>query len=170
MQLHEDPLIREQLIRNYLLKRLDAEAAESFEGHYLGCEECFEELRTTQLLIAGLSQSTLDARRLEDVLVLEFTNPAQLIRQSRALTELSKEVLQQKDTKVLIDLSRVSRIDSAGLGLLMRCYSHAVRNSGMLKLLNPNPEVQKLLELTKIDSVVESFDDERKALQSFRTN
>ena len=170
MQFHEDPLIREQLIRNYLLKRLDAGSAESFESHYLGCEECFEELRTTQLLIAGLSQSTLDARRLKDVLVLEFTNPAQLIRQSRELTELSKEVLQQKDTKVLIDLSRVSRIDSAGLGLLMRCYSHAVRNSGMLKLLNPNPEVQKLLELTKINSVVESFDDEQKALQSFRTN
>ena len=61
----------------------------------------------------------------------------------------------------------VSRIDSAGLGALMACYSHAVRNRGLLKLLNPSSEVQNLLRMTKIDSLLQSFSDERNALRSF---
>ena len=166
MQLHQDPIIREELIRDYLLKRLDAETAEAFESHYLSCDECFEELRVSQTLIEGLGQSKVAARRVEDVLVLQFAGPAQLTRHSFELEELER-VFQQKDTKVLIDLGRVTRIDSAGLGQLISCYSHAVRNQGILKLLNPAPEVQRLLRLTKIDSVVETYYDEHQALGSF---
>jgi hypothetical protein len=63
--------------------------------------------------------------------------------------------------------SRVAKIDRACLGREMSCYSHAVKNRGMLKLLNPTAEVQTLLHLTKIDSVVETYDEERQALESF---
>ena len=42
----------------------------------------------------------------------------------------------------MIDLSRVSRIDSWGLGVLIHCYSHAICNSGALKLLNPSAQVK----------------------------
>lgn len=166
VQFHEDLLFREKLIRDYLLKRLDAETAEAFESHYLSCDECFEEMRASQMLITGLGQSGVEARRVEDVLVLQFTGPAQLIRQSFELQQL-RSAFQQQDTKVLIDLSRVTKIDSAGLGQLMACYSHAVKNQGILKLLNPTPEVTRLLRLTRIDSVVETYDDECQALQSF---
>ena len=168
MQYHDDPVQRETQIRDYLLKRLDPAAAEAFESHYLACDQCFEELRASELLLAGLGQSKVDRRRLEDVVVLEFSRPVQLTRQSREMAALLQGVFEQKDTKVLIDLSRVSRIDSAGLGLLMSCYSHAVRNRGMLKLLRPSAPVQNLLRLTKIDSVLETYDDEHQALSSFR--
>jgi anti-sigma B factor antagonist len=167
MRFHEDPLIREQWIRAYLLRRLDEAAVERFEQHYLGCEECFEELQVTRLLMGSLAQSGIGLRRLQDIVVLEFSHPARLIRQAQELRQLLQGVLEQKDTKVLIDLSRVSRIDSAGLGMLINCYSHAVRNRGMLKLLKPSAPVQNLLRLTRIDSVIETFDDEAQAVASF---
>jgi len=50
---------------------------------------------------------------------------------------------------------------------LISHYSHMVKNQGMLKLLNPNPQVQTLLRLTRIDSVLETYHDERQALASF---
>jgi anti-sigma B factor antagonist len=168
MEFHQDLLRREETIRNYLLRRLDANAAEAFESHYLSCDDCFEELRASQLLVAGLGQTKVDLRRVGDVVVLGFTVPAGLTRQSQELQELMEGVLQQKDTKVLIDLGRVSRIDSRGLGMLMACYAHAVRNQGMLKLLNPGQEVQNLLRLTRMDTVLETHYDEGKALQSFQ--
>ncbi len=167
MKYHEDALRREELIRSYLLKRLDPAETEAFESHYLACQECFEELRASELLISGLATIQIDVRRLQDVLVLQFVGPARLTRESRELEELARGVLQQKDTKVLIDLSRVSRIDSAGLGLLMTCYSHAVRNRGILKLLNPTVEVQNLLRMTRMDAVVETYYDQHEALKSF---
>jgi anti-sigma B factor antagonist len=168
MPFHDDPLLREELIVKYLQRRLDAAATEAFESHYLTCEECFEELRVSQLLTEGLSQSRIDRRYYSgEVAVLKFTGPVQLTRRSAGLTALSQNVLEQKDTNVLIDLSRVSRIDSAGLGLLMSCYSHAVRNRRALKLLNPNRDVRELLHLTKMDAVLESYDNEQEALRSF---
>jgi anti-sigma B factor antagonist len=166
MELHQDALRREELIRDYLLKRLDPEATEAFESHYLVCEECFEEMQVSQLLLGGLGQAKMEARRVDDVLVLRFTGPAQLTRRSFELEQL-QQAFQQEDTRVVIDLGRVTKIDSAGLGQLMSCYSHAVKNHGALKLLNPTPEVRSLLHLTKIDSVFETYDDERQALKSF---
>jgi len=152
MQFH-DPIYREDLIRNYLRRTLDAEATEAFESHYLACDECFEELRVTSLLTVGLRQSRIQFRRVDD-------------RQSFELGELQR-AFRQADTKVLIDLGRVVKIDSAGLGQLISHHSHMVKNQGMLKLLNPNAQVETLLKLTRIDSVLETFHDEGQALASF---
>jgi len=166
MEFHYDLISREELIRNYLTNRLDEETTEAFESHYLICDECFEDLRVTRLLMAGLSHSRIQLRRVDDVLVLEFAGPAQLTRQSFELDELER-AFHQRDSKVLIDLGRVVKIDSAGLGQLMSHYSHVVKNQGTLKLLNPNREVERLLHLTKIDSVLEMYHDEQQALESF---
>jgi anti-sigma B factor antagonist len=168
MQFHEDPLIREEWIRAYLLRRLETAAVEEFESHYLACDECFAELRTTRLLMSSLAQSKVGRRRLQDIVVLEFSHPTQLVRQAQELRQLLAGVTEQNEAKVLIDLSRVSRIDSAGLGMLINCYSHAIRNHGMLKLLRPSAPVQNLLRLTRIDSVIEAYEDEAKALASFQ--
>jgi hypothetical protein len=37
----------------------------------------------------------------------------------------------------------------------------------MLKLLHPSAEIQNLLRLTGIESVLETYQDEQRALQSF---
>jgi anti-sigma B factor antagonist len=166
VQLHQNLAFREEMIRSYLLKKLDADTAETFESHYLACDDCFEELRVAEVLMAGLRQCKVELRRVQDVLVLQFAGPAHLTRQSFELEELQR-AFQQEDTKVLIDLGRVTKIDSAGLGQLMSHYSHVVKRQGMVKLLNPSAEVQTLLRLTRIDSVLETYHDERQALQSF---
>jgi anti-sigma B factor antagonist len=166
MQFHHELISREELIRNYLRNKLDEETTEAFESHYLACDECFEDLRVTRIVMAGLSQSRIQLRRVDDVLVLQFAGPAELTRQSFELDEMER-AFRQKDSKVLIDLGRVVKIDSAGLGQLMSHYSHVVKNQGKLKLLNPSREVERLLHLTRIDSVLETYHDEREALESF---
>ena len=46
-----EPFQREQIIAKYLSRALDTEAVEEFEGHYLGCDECFEKYyRSSQFL------------------------------------------------------------------------------------------------------------------------
>jgi anti-sigma B factor antagonist len=167
MDLHADPVSREEVIRKYLHRRLTPELAEQFENHYLVCDECFEETRATELLIRGLGEPIVERKRVNDVTVLRFVENAQLLASSQELNELMRAIRLQNDTKVLIDLSRVSRIDSTGLGVLMNCYCHAVKNSGALKLLNPHAPVKRVLSITKIDSVLQSFEDEDMAIQSF---
>ena len=95
MDFHEDPMLREEAIRSYLLKRLDFRAAEAFESHYLACDECFEELQASRLLMAALGQSRVDRRLLEDVVVFRFREPVQLVRQSEELSDLLKRCAQR---------------------------------------------------------------------------
>ncbi|HYL36022.1 MAG TPA: STAS domain-containing protein [Bryobacteraceae bacterium] len=156
--------------RNYLSRRLAPELAARFEDHYLGCDECYAELRAAELLIQALGEPILERHRVNDVTVLRFTEPSQLLASSLELNELSKAIRVENDSKVLIDLSKVSRIDSTGLGVLMHCYCHAVKNSGVLKLLNPDAPVKRVLSVTKIDTVLQSFEDESAAIASFQAS
>ena len=167
MEFHVDSVLREQLVVRYLQRRLSAELVDEWESHYLACQDCFEEIRATELLIRGLGEPTVERKRVNDVTVLKFSQGTQLLAESLELTELSKAVRLESDTKVLIDLSRVSRIDSTGLGVLMNCYCHAVKNAGVLKLLNPDAPVRRVLSMTKIDSVLQTFEDEAVAIDSF---
>ena len=48
MNCRMEPIAREQVIAKYLSRSLDSEAVEEFEGHYLGCDECFDELRVSE--------------------------------------------------------------------------------------------------------------------------
>ncbi len=166
---HRDAILREEIISRYLSRKLDSGLADSFESHYLACQDCFEEVRAAELLIYSLGRSAaIECARSRDVTVIRFSGAAELTSTSSVLADLEGVVQDRGDTKVLIDLSRVSRIDSAGLGALMSCYTHAVRNSGVLKLLRPNAQVKRVLSLTHLDTVVPAFEDETAALQSFQ--
>jgi anti-sigma B factor antagonist len=166
-KLHADPVVREEIITKYLTRKLDQGTAAQFEDHYLSCQECFEEVRATELLISGLGRSGIERTQDHDVTVVRFAAPAELTASSLDLHALARMVQAPNETKVLIDLSQVSRIDSAGLGMLMRCYTHAVKNAGTIKLLNPTSQVKRVLSITRIDSVVPTYDDENAALKSF---
>lgn len=163
----KEPIEREQVIAKYLSRALDADAVEEFEGHYLGCDECFEEMRVSERLAADLRASNLAWKQTEGISVLQFKANAELTHSAQELDELRREVLEQSDTRVIIDLSRITRIDSAGLGQLMSCYSHLVKNRGALKVLNPAPEIKKLLDMTGISTLIPTFLDEREAVRSF---
>src|SRR5882757_8359120 len=128
---HHDEVFRARTATAYLSNRLDPDELGAFEDHYLGCQECFEELRGTEFLLFGLGQPVVEKTHSDDITVIRFTGGAQLTGASSELNELGRLMQGNSETKVLIDLSRVSRIDSAGLGLLMNCYTHAVRNAGV---------------------------------------
>ena len=50
----------------------------------------------------------------------------------------------------------------------MQCYTHTLRRSGALKLMQPAPQVRQVLAMTRIDSVLPTYHDEETALNSFR--
>lgn len=54
-----------------------------------------------------------------------------------------------------MDLSQVQFIDSGGLGLLVALQKTAAERQGRIRLLNPTPRVQQILELTRLHRVFE---------------
>ncbi|ANM28629.1 anti-sigma factor antagonist [Acidobacteria bacterium Mor1] len=77
------------------------------------------------------------------------------------------ELLETGNKHVLLNLEKVSYMDSAGIGELVACYKRAKDKDGTVKLLNPSGKVYDLLQLTKLEDVFETYEDEKEALVSF---
>src|SRR5215467_2648935 len=57
-------------------------------------------------------------------------------------------------TRIILDLSNVTFVDSTGLGALFSLWSAARSKSCELEIVNLNPRVEKLVNLTKLDQLV----------------
>ena len=69
--------------------------------------------------------------------------------------------------RVLLNLARVSYVDSTGIGEIVGAYTRVVREGGSLKLCGVSSRIQELLDTTHIATVIESFADEADALRAF---
>ena len=86
---------------------------------------------------------------------------------SALLRKTIRGLLQDERKKILLNLADVDYIDSSGIGELVSGFT-AVRNQGgELKLLNLTKKVHDLLQITKLYTVFEVFEDETTAVRSF---
>lgn len=69
--------------------------------------------------------------------------------------------------RLVLDLSQVTYIDSAGLGLLVSRFVRAQKRGGDLRFVRPTLRSQHLLHLTKLASVFRTFDSADAAVGSF---
>ncbi len=76
-------------------------------------------------------------------------------------------LLEEGKVNLLVDMRRVNFLDSSGLGALVRAMTNSQKEGGQTKLLGAGPQVKKLLEMTKLDSVLENFTDMETAVSSF---
>jgi anti-sigma B factor antagonist len=83
------------------------------------------------------------------------------------LKDKVQSLIQQGHKNLLIDLSGVSYVDSAGLGELVQAYATAKNRGGALKLLGVTKRLRDLLVVTKLLTVFDTFDSEAEALASF---
>jgi len=83
------------------------------------------------------------------------------------LKDKVQSLIQQGHKNLLIDLSGVSYVDSAGLGELVQAYATTKNRGGALKLLNVTKRLRDLLVVTKLLTVFDTYDSEAAALASF---
>jgi anti-sigma B factor antagonist len=76
-------------------------------------------------------------------------------------------LLEEGKVNLLVDLRGVGFLDSSGLGALVRAMTNSQKEGGQTKLLGAGPQVRKLLEMTKLDSVFENFTSMETAVSSF---
>ena len=62
------------------------------------------------------------------------------------LPHLVRTLLRRGERNIVLDLARVSKIDAAGIGDLVRAYNLAMACNGRLRIANSNPWVRHMLE------------------------
>ena len=102
-----------------------------------------------------------------DVSVVDLSGKITIGEGDVVLRETIETLLKEGRSKIVLNLSRISYMDSAGIGELVACYKRSREKGGQLKLLNPSGKVYDLLQLTKLEEIFETFRDEGEAIQSF---
>jgi anti-sigma B factor antagonist len=83
------------------------------------------------------------------------------------LSDKVRSLAQQGFRRVLVDLGRVTYMDSSGLGDLIEAYTSMKKAGGALKLMHVETRLRDLLTITKLVTVFETFDNEVAAIESF---
>ena len=83
------------------------------------------------------------------------------------LGEAVRQALEQGHRKILIDFTKVSVLDSSGLGELVGCYTSIKNRKGELRICGLNSRIFNLMQMTSLHSVFEVKDTEAEALAGF---
>ncbi len=109
----------------------------------------------------------LNSREVEGINILRLEGRIVLGEESNALRERVKGMLAENKKKIVMNMDNVTYIDSAGLGTLVAAYHSARAQGATLKLSNLGSKFQEVLQVTKLMTVFEVFDNEAAAVQSF---
>ncbi|MEK6374364.1 MAG: STAS domain-containing protein [Acidobacteriota bacterium] len=83
------------------------------------------------------------------------------------LREVISNAISNGKSKILLDMSGVTTIDSSGIGELVGSYTTVANRGGKLKLLHLPAKLNELLHVTQLITVFEVYEDEQEALKSF---
>jgi anti-anti-sigma factor len=109
---------------------------------------------------------TLETRNFGNVVVVHCQGRIVYRDEATALSRVVGEVLGQT-SNVVLDLSGVSSMDSAGIGELALLQTWAQQRNASLKCAGANSLVRTLLDLTNLDTVIEVHPSLDSALESF---
>lgn len=77
------------------------------------------------------------------------------------------ELLHNNQTRAIFDLAGVTHIDSAAIGVVVRCFSKLKNAGGLLRLAGCRGMVDSSLKLTKVDRVIGLYPNAAAAAENF---
>ncbi|HEX6897912.1 MAG TPA: STAS domain-containing protein [Bryobacteraceae bacterium] len=109
----------------------------------------------------------LTTRQVGDVTVIDATGRITLGEGASTFRDTVRDLAAKGNKKLLVNLNEVSYIDSSGIGEMVSGFTTVTNHGGQLKLLGLSKRVKDLLQITKLYTVFEVFDDEASAVRSF---
>ncbi|HTP69985.1 MAG TPA: STAS domain-containing protein [Dongiaceae bacterium] len=110
---------------------------------------------------------TAKTRHTGSVAIVDIRGRIVLGEECASLGKLMSDLLGKGHNKILLNLADVHRVDTAGLAHIMSGLTSARKHKGDLKLLNPAKDLQSVLEITRMLSVLDICYDEAAAIESF---
>ena len=78
-----------------------------------------------------------------------------------------KELIAEGHVDILLNMSKVSWVNSTGLGILVSAFHTLKKNSGRLKICEVNDRIDNILNVAQLKLVFETYEKCDEALASF---
>jgi len=109
----------------------------------------------------------LETVRKDDILIFQLKGKITIGDGDVILRKKIEDSLKLGFNKIILNMSRVSYIDSSGTGELVSCYTKVKKQNGELKLLNLSQKIKDILQIAQLMSIFEYYTDENEACESF---
>ena len=108
----------------------------------------------------------IKTRVLSEVVVLDLFGRLWIL--DLPLRDKMNGFLNDGNRRFVVNLGGVEYIDSSGLGQLVSIWVSVKNRRGHLTLLNPTKRVQRLFEITRLNTIFEIFENELEAVHQAR--
>jgi anti-anti-sigma factor len=84
-----------------------------------------------------------------------------------ALKQRLDELSRQGSKHILVNLAKVTQLDSSGICSLLHGYTMMKQQGGSFKMLHPAGHAREVLEVMRLIEIIPTLDDEKQAVASF---
>lgn len=109
----------------------------------------------------------VNVRHRGDIIIVDLEGRLVMGVGDELLREIVNELLAEKWKKILLNLQKVTIMDSSGMGELVSSWKLASRFDAEVKFLRPQPQVERTLKLTQVLPLLEVYGSEEEGLTSF---
>jgi anti-sigma B factor antagonist len=109
----------------------------------------------------------IHSREADGVMMLDLKGRITTGEPSVTVRDAVRKEIDKGFKNIILNMGGITYIDSAGLGELIAAYTTVKNRGGHLKLLHLTKRLNELMQITKLYTVFDVYDDEVKALGSF---
>ena len=110
----------------------------------------------------------ISTRESDNVTILDLTGRVIAGPDSDLLSPHLQEFVAKGASKLLLNLTAVTQLDSGSINAIAKTYASLSRQGGSLKILCPSTRIHAVLKVVQLLRFIPSFEDEAEALASFR--
>ena len=85
------------------------------------------------------------------------------------LEDVIERIINDRCYKIVVDLSEVTYISSAGWGIFISEIKQVRRESGDIKLAAMRPEVREVFDLLEFNNILKPYPDKVEAIRDFKS-
>ena len=106
-------------------------------------------------------------REVDNAVVLDLNGKLTGGPDADTFREVFKSLIDQGKKNIIVNLEKVSWINSTGLGILISGYTSVRRGGGDLVIMHASDRIESILYVTKLNLLFKAYDNENDALASF---
>lgn len=107
---------------------------------------------------------SLEFKKIRSTLIVRVAGEMDMLIADKMRTEIDKRIDDKTIKNLVLNLERVSFIDSSGLGVVIGRYKRITAKQGRMFIVGARPQVEKILFFSGVNRLVPMYKNEQEVI------